>query len=388
MDAREARVLYLAVADGRGHLMRAHLLRPARRQRGSRRRCDHLATRGKHSWPGLGTPAALLPGGFQLLFDDCHRMLARPHRAQAGARYLGLAARPRPRRCLLGRARRGRRASSSTTRFTQRRSGWRRRRAWPARTARASTCTATTCGERPCTTSMAACPPWPSGGFRRFLRALDARAFGRIAHSRAPPIARGRRDATGQSLSPPAAVAAPRRARAAVRSAPGPSASASALAAIYRNPHFRDPRLAAPPGDGAGAAGFRSTACRSPGRGAPAARLRPRLRRRDRGQRFVVSGAGAAAWSKRGGRRVPLLALRGDQPEQALDLGQPSSGGRRARGRRRGFHGALPSDCRAHHRGAGGAGAPRRTRARPAAVDRCFPVTGDTEQGGTTWNQK
>ena len=77
MDAREDRVLYLAVADGRGHLMRAHLLRRVLADTGLTIDVVTTSPAGQAFLAGLGTPAALLSGGFALLFDDRHRLLAR-----------------------------------------------------------------------------------------------------------------------------------------------------------------------------------------------------------------------------------------------------------------------------------------------------------------------
>ena len=241
MGAREARVLYLAVADGRGHLMRAHLLRQL--FAGSGLAIDVVTTSpaGQAFLAGLGTPAALLPGGFALLFDDRHHLLARATerhltgylaspsglardvvrlaRLARGARFI-VNDSLHPAALALGAAPGFVRAPRVVN--VQGENLWR--------------ATARNFDGR--------APAWASDAFRRLIEALDARAFGRITHSLAPEDRCGCRDGSGNRFRLPALTAPPRRTRAEVRGPLGLAAT-DRLAAIYLNPHFRDARLAA-----------------------------------------------------------------------------------------------------------------------------------------------
>jgi len=319
----ERLALYLAVADGRGHLMRAHLLRQLLAARGLVVDVVTTSPAGQAFLAGLGTPAAVLPGGFELLFDDCHRLLAGPterklaaylvspcglardvlhlRRLAAGARFLvndslhpaalALAAAPRllrPPRVVnvhgdgLWRA--------TIHNFDRR------------------------------------LPDWAARTFRRALQAADARAFGRIVHSLAPRDRFGRRDGRNRFRLPPL-LGAPRRSRAAVRAALG-LADHDRLAAIYLNQHFRDPRIAAGLEAALTGAGLRFAGVSEPW----AARAGWRACDPDFGDVIAaadlfVSGAGAGALEHARRAGVPLLALLGEQPEQALNLTQARASG-------------------------------------------------------------
>jgi hypothetical protein len=173
-------------------------------------------------------------------------------------------------------------------------------------------------------------PDWTSGAFRRLLESVDARAFGRIVHSLAPADRIGVCDGPNRFRLPPL-TAAPRRARAEVRRALGLSGR-DRLAAIYLNPHFRDPRLAARLEGVLAAEGIRFHGVSEPW----AARPGWRAFDADFGtivaaSDLLVSGAGAAALEQARRTGVPLLALVGDQPEQALNLSQARAAGIQAR---------------------------------------------------------
>ena len=327
MDAREARVLYLAVADGRGHLMRAHLLR--RLLAGAGLTIDVVTTSeaGQAFLAGLGTPAALLPGGFELLFDDRHRLLAQRTERKLGA-YLGS-----PRGLARDVARLRRLAAGA--RFIVNDS-LHPAALWLAAAPR------TACAPRVVNVHgdnlwRAAVhnfdgrlPSFASGAFRRLLEAVDARAFGRIVHSLAPGDRPGRRDGPNRHRLPPL-VAAPRRARAAVRADLG-LGDGERLAAIYLNPHFRDPRLALHMETALARAGFRFHGVSEPWAARPGWRaFDPDLCDVIAASDLFVSGAGAAALEQARRAGVPLLALLGDQPEQALNLDQALAAGVDAR---------------------------------------------------------
>ena len=327
MDARQARVLYLAVADGRGHLMRAHLLR--RLLALCNLSIDVITTSaaGQAFLAGLGTPADVLPGGFALLFDDRHRLLARPTE-RALAAYIAS-----PRR--LGRdvAYLARRASGA--RFIVNDSLHPAALALAAAGGRAGTARVVNLhGENLWQAAVhnfdRRGPDWASATFRRLLAAIDARAFGRIVHSLALRDRFGVQEGRNRFRLPPL-TAAPLRTRAEARRALGLSAR-DRFAAIYLNPHFRDERLAAHLEATLAAAGFRFHGVSEPWAS------RPCWRAFDAGfgdvvaaSDLLVSGAGAAALEQARCAGVPLLALVGDQPEQALNLEQATATGIEAR---------------------------------------------------------
>lgn len=94
------RIVYVALAEARGHLMRAHLLRE---RLASHRIAVEVVTTsaaGARFLAALGTPAAVLPGGAALAFDGAHglrrratttallRYLARPSGMRADRAWL------------------------------------------------------------------------------------------------------------------------------------------------------------------------------------------------------------------------------------------------------------------------------------------------------------
>ena len=236
MAARHARIVHLAVADGRGHLMRAHLLRRLLADRGI---AVDIVTTSEAGRGFLGRPGDAVrgvPGGFHVGYDDCHNVHARETRRRRrrtsyrpgawGATWRCAAAQP-------GRAARGQRFAASAALI------W---RGWAEGGGRASsTCTATVCGGPRLATSTGGCP-WASAAYRGLLarcapvlrphRALAGRRRSR------------RRDARADAL-PPAAPDPDAAARAgAVRRALG-----VARACAWRRlpqPALSDP--ASPPG--------------------------------------------------------------------------------------------------------------------------------------------
>jgi hypothetical protein len=323
VDAREARVLYLAVADGRGHLMRAHLLRQL--FAGTRLTIDVVTTSsaGQAFLAGLGTPAAVLHGGFALLFDDRHRL-----RAGATERYL-LAYLASP--CGLARDIAGLRRLAGGARFIANDS------LHPAALALAAASGPVSAtrvvhvhGDNLWRAAVrnfdGRAPSWASAAFRRLLEAVDSRAFGRITHSLAPGDRAGLADGPNRFRLPPL-TAAPRRTRAELRRQLGLSPG-DRLAAIYLNPHFRDPGLASRLEAALGRAGFRVHGVSEPYAGRPGWRaFDPSFADAVEAADLLVSGAGVAALEQARRAGVPLLALAGAQPEQALNLAQACAAG-------------------------------------------------------------
>lgn len=84
------RILYVALAEARGHLMRAHLLRERLASDGLEVDVVTTSSAGARFLAALGTPAEVLPGRMALAFDGMHGL-----RRRATARaLLGYLARP------------------------------------------------------------------------------------------------------------------------------------------------------------------------------------------------------------------------------------------------------------------------------------------------------
>jgi len=307
--------------------MRAHLLRRLLGETGLAVDVVTTSEAGRAFLAGLGTPAALLPGGFELEFDDCHRLLATRTERNLLA-YLGS-------RRGIGRDIAALMRLGAGARFIVNDS------LHPAALALAA---ASGIDRAPRVVNLhgdnlwraathnfdGRLPGWASRAFRRALQAIDARAFGRIVHSLAPEDRFGVHDGPNLFRLPPL-IAPPRRTRAAVRSALGLSAR-DRLAAIYLNPHFRDHDLAARLEDTLARAGVRFYGVSEPWAGRPGWRaFDPDFGDVIAASDLFVSGAGAAALEHARRAGVPLLALLGDQPEQALNLAQARSAGIEAR---------------------------------------------------------
>lgn len=94
------RIVYVALAEARGHLMRAHLLRERLAAHGIAVEVVTTSAAGARFLAALGTPAMVLPGGAALVFDGAHglrrratttallRYLARPSGMRADRAWL------------------------------------------------------------------------------------------------------------------------------------------------------------------------------------------------------------------------------------------------------------------------------------------------------------
>ena len=117
-------------------------------------------------------------------------------------------------------------------------------------------------------------------------------------------------------------VARPGRTRAEVRAALG-ILDGLPLAAVYLNPHFRDPSIAAAIEEGLSRGGFRIHAVGEGYRARPGwvstdARFADVVHAAD----LFVSGAGMGALELARSSGTPLLVLLGDQPEQARNVSE------------------------------------------------------------------
>jgi hypothetical protein len=308
------RILYLALADGRGHLMRAHLLRQALG------RVDialDIVTTGREGvgfLEGLGTPSALLSEHFRVEFGDRHDMsrartdrrifnyLVLPWRALDDLRKLALWARgadlvvndslhpalllapalgfPFPVVQLYG------------------------ENLWRAMEDNFD--------DR--------APRWVGQRYRQGLRRVRERAFARIVHTLGETEMKPGTPPCTFRLAP--IVARPNRSRAMVRSALDVPEGVP-LAAVYLNPHFRDPAIAQSVEDGLRMAGFQLHAvgegyARRPGWLGSDGRFGDVVHAAD----LFVSGAGMGALELARSSGTPMLVLLGDQPEQARNVAE------------------------------------------------------------------
>jgi hypothetical protein len=311
--AYAGRILYLALADGRGHLMRAHLLRRAIGAEGIGVDIVTTARSGVRFLEGLGTPARLLSEHFRVEFGDRHDMsrvrtdrrvlnyLLLPWRAAADLSRLAVWARgmdlvvndslhpalllapalgfPRPVVQLYG------------------------ENLWRAMEDNLD--------DR--------APAWVAHRYRRGLQAVRARAFARIIHTLGSTEPDAGLPRTFRLVP---LVAAPERNPAQVRAELGVPPGAR-LAAVYLNPHFRHPTIAAAVEEGLRRGGYRFHAVGEgyagrPGWVATDARFGDVVHAAD----VFVSGAGMGALELARSAGTPLLVLLGDQPEQARNVAE------------------------------------------------------------------
>ena len=315
MDTNRARILYLAVADGRGHLMRAHLLRGLLAGRGLEVDIVTTAEEGCAFLARLGTPARLLSEGFAVEFDDRHRMLPRRTEARL-ARYLTS---PRGVGADLRRLKTLARGCALLVNDSLHPAAL----ALPALGGRVPV--VNVFGENLWRAAVAnfdgRLPGFVADGYVRLLEAAEARAHGRIVHSLAAGDRAGALEGPTRFRLPPL-TAAPLRSRAEVRRALGVGAG-ERLAAVYLNPHFRDPEIAvrleaALAAEGVRLYGISERWAGRPGWRAADAAFSDVVAASD----VFISGGGAAALELARVTGVALLALTGDQPEQGRNLEQ------------------------------------------------------------------
>jgi hypothetical protein len=297
-----ARIVYLALADARGHLMRAHILRGLLRARGID--VDVLTTshEGQRFLAAMGTPSDVLSEHFAVAFGGCHDMA----RAETDACVLRYYLNPRRGlRDLVRLARLSRGAAYVVCDSLH-----------PALLV------------APLVTKMRVvhvfgeniwaaalenfagrAPAWFDRLYRAALEKMRAAAFACIVHALDP------RARPGSIVLPPI-LPAPARTPARVREALG-LGPRDRLAAVYLNPHFADPRVADAIERALARRGYRTSAVGEgyadrPGWRARDADLASVVRAAD----LFVSGAGMGALAQARVFGTPLLAILGDQPEQ------------------------------------------------------------------------
>lgn len=309
MDRSAPRILYVAVADGRGHLMRAHLLREVLGRAGLGVDIVTTTEDGRRFLEGLGTPSRVLSDRFRIEFNDRHDM----SRRRTDLRVLRYVVDP-----------------SWGLRELRKLEAWADGYAMvvndslhPAlmlapllsRRMRVVQVFGENLWEATEHNFDGRLPKWLSARYARALRAVRDRSFARVIHT----LGKASLDSPREARLPPI-VAAPRRTAEEVRARLG-VAPGERLAAVYLNPHFRDPSIAEAIERGLRSQGFRLHAVGEgyvgrPGWLAQDAQLGEAVAAAD----LFVSGAGMGALAQARTFGTPMLVLLGDQPEQARNV--------------------------------------------------------------------
>lgn len=314
MNSNAGRILYLALADGRGHLMRAHLLSRALGAAGFTVDVVTTSFEGVRFLEALGVRSRLLSEHFRVEFGERHDM----SRARTDARVLNYLALPW--RGLADLSRLAVLAAEHDLVVND--------------SLHPALLLAPALGfPRPVVQLYGEnlwramednlddrAPGWVVARYRSALRAVRDRSFARIIHtlgSTGP-----QRDAAPLTVRLAPIVARPGRTRAQVR-ADLAAPNGVRLAAVYLNPHFKDPVIASALEEALRRGGFRVHAV---GEGY---RTRPGWVGTDglfgdvvHAADLFVSGAGMGALELARSSGTPLLVLLGDQPEQARNVAE------------------------------------------------------------------
>jgi len=308
------RILYLALADARGHLMRATLLSRALGEAGFTVEVVTTAREGVCFLASMNVPSRLLSEHFRVEFGDRHDMsrsrtdarifnyLVLPWRALADLRRLEVLARGAD--LVVNDSLHPALLLAPALGFPHRVVQVYGENLWRAMEDNLDH----------------RAPTWVADRYRRALRAVRDRAFARIIHTLGSTEHEPDGSPRTYRLAP--IVARPRRTRAQVRAELGVPQGVP-LAAVYLNPHFKDPSIALALEDGLGRQGFRAHAV---GEGY---RARPGWVGTDghfgdvvHAAELFVSGAGMGALELARSSGTPLLVLLGDQPEQARNVAE------------------------------------------------------------------
>lgn len=161
-------------------------------------------------------------------------------------------------------------------------------------------------------------PRWFSRFYSAVIRRLMARGFARIEHT-FDALDLDERQGWGNFFLPPV-VGVPSRTAAEARRSLGVT-PLERLAVVYLNPHFQDSTLAAKLEQALAAAGFRMHAIGEGYPDRPGWRARdPRLADAIGAADLFVSGIGMAALAQARAFGVPFLGVVGEQPEQMQNL--------------------------------------------------------------------
>lgn len=301
------RVVWLAAADARGHLMRAHLMRGLLAQHGVQVDLVTTSDEGAAFLAGFGDPVTVLSRHYRMEFDGAHNMdPRRSHRRVV--RYL-----LDPRRCLADAfafARLARGADLAVNDFHP-----------VLLVGDAGVPVVQLFGthlwEAVSGTFAESGPRWLDRTHARVMRHLRARSFACVEHSLWHGPARG-------AVRLPPLVARPGRGRDAVRASLGLSPG-ERLAAVYLNPHFRDPGIAQAVESALAQVNVRAYLVGEGYANRPGWRATdPALADVVAAADLFVSGAGMGALGQARAFCTPLVALLADQPEQRRNAARES----------------------------------------------------------------
>lgn len=303
------RILYLAIADGRGHLMRAHLLRELLAGHGVTVDIVTTSEDGARFLEALGSPSRLLPNSPQLQFDDRHRLDVRRTRA-ALLRYLRPSGVRRELRTLEAWAEGADLVVNDSMHLALLfASAWRPKLR-----------VVQVVGEN----IFRSATEFVRGEGSAVLRGMGAslisaafgRSFARIFHSLSPALS-----TTARTWRLPPITAAPRAAPREGRTA-----------AVYLNPHYASPEIAEAVERAIRSAGLALHGVSEVFAARPGWRATdPRFVDAVANASVLVSGAGMAALEQSRLFGVPLVTLLGDQPEQARNVAEASADPERPR---------------------------------------------------------
>ena len=163
-------------------------------------------------------------------------------------------------------------------------------------------------------------PGWIAARYKRALRAVRERAFARIIHTLGSTDSEPGTSARTYRMVP--IVPRPERTPAQVRAELGVP-ERTPVAAVYLNPHFRHPSIAEAVEEGLRRCGFRVVAVGEGYAGRPGwVGTDARFGDVVHAAQVFVSGAGMGALELARSSGTPLLVLLGDQPEQARNVAE------------------------------------------------------------------
>lgn len=303
------RILYLALADARGHLMRAVILREQLAKHGVRVDVVTTSAEGKRFLAAFGCPAEVLSDHFRIVYDDAQNM----RRARTEARVLAYLASPRRGRKDLRRLLAMAEGADLVVNDSMHPALFFFAKA--ARELRIVHVYGENIGAATDHHFDGALPAPLAKRFAAIVRRLRERSFARIVHAQDGPF--GWDPRTGVHRVP-AIAARPSRSREEVRADLGVAPDAP-LAAVYLNPHFRDAAIAS--ALERALAGFHVHAvCEGYADRAGWRAWDPRLCDAIAAADLFVSAPGMGAITQARAFDVPFLAITTEQPEQLRNL--------------------------------------------------------------------
>jgi hypothetical protein len=299
-------IVYLATADARGHLMRAQLLTGALRAKGASVQVLTTSDAGVEFFAGFGIEATLLSRHYAVQFDDRQNM----RRAATDANVAGYVFRPSRMLRDIARLRQYARGADLIINDSFHPAllvmgclpGWRRR---VVHIYGSSLRIALE------TNFQGRLPAWLCALFRTTMALQIDAAYARLEHNFAyAEMVRGPRNC--YQLPTPVALASP-----------PPWRGAGARAAVYLNPHFRDPALADALEQALAAASLGSELVGEGfGERAGWKAREPRWIDHAASSDIIISAPGMAALAIAKVYRRPILLIVTDQPEQRQNAAQ------------------------------------------------------------------